>query len=130
MGVPLLMSIMSVHPPTPEQGARLRRRLAVVGLWLATVLVYGIGDLLTTITILRTQNHLVETNVVLATIFDTFGRPGVITLKVSVLLFAALLSVAAFTRWNDHHLYYGPPTILAIMGTAATAHNVQLLLTV
>lgn len=109
-------------------GAVPARRHVFYGLWLVAALAYGLGDLLTTVTILTSATHVAETNLLITVVFDALGNAGLLALKLTVLLCGLWVSVTAITHWEAHHLSYGPPVILATLGTLVTAHNVHLVL--
>jgi len=97
-------------------------------LWIFATTAYGVGDILTTLTILSADTGVAEGNVVISYLFAVLGHPGFIALKLLVFFGALAVSVTAAEYWQDRHLYYGPPLILAVLGTLVTANNLHLVL--
>jgi hypothetical protein len=97
----------------------------LAALWVLPTLTYGVGDLLTTMTLARVP-WLAEANPVVATVLDTGGTAGLVALKVAILLVALWVAVRA-GRADDRLSYYGTPAFLAALGAFLTVHNLALL---
>ncbi len=95
-------------------------------LWLAAAVTYGVGDVITTIALVRFSAALAEGNSVLRTAFERFGLTGLVGLKLGVFLACLAVSLDAARR-NDSTLYYLPPALLTVVGAFTTAYNLRLL---
>lgn len=96
-------------------------------LWVVATATYGVGDMVTTIALLKFSEAVAEGNVVVRVLTDAFGQSGLITLKLAVFLACIATSVDAAKR-DDPLLYYLPPAVLAIVGAFTTAWNIRLML--
>jgi len=113
-GVPLSLA------ETPYDAAEFSR------LWVVATATYGVGDIVTTIALVRYSVSVSEANALLRTVIDAFGLWGLIGLKL-VAFFACLAISLAGAGDDDPLLYYGPPTMLALVGAFTTAYNLRLL---
>lgn len=97
-------------------------------LWTLGIVMYGVGDLLTTFAIISGFPHVVESNPLLARSVALVGYHGIVVLKL-VVFFAALgISVYASRVWGDKLLHYFPPIAIAVVGAFTTAFNVRLII--
>lgn len=94
-------------------------------LWLIPLATYGVGDIVTTITLLRFTAAVNELNGLITVVVDTFGLSGFVALKLGVFLACLGISLLGAT-WDDPVLYYFPPIVLSVVGTFVTAMNLQL----
>lgn len=99
----------------------------VVRIWILAVATYGVGDGLTTAALVWSAPLLREANPVVSAAIDAFGASGLVGLKVFALAIAFGLSVWATTD-DDQFMFYLPPVVLAVVGTATTLVNLSLLL--
>lgn len=97
-------------------------------LWIFAVTAYGVGDLVTTITILEFDVGVNEANLLLQQIFDSMGQTGLIGLKLAVFFLCLTVSMIAVEYWDDWPMYYAPPVILIGLGSLVTANNLYLFL--
>jgi hypothetical protein len=95
-------------------------------LWLVPTLTYGVGDLLTTMTLTYGVPWLREGNPVVVAVFDAGGTAGFAALKIAVLVLGLSVAVRA-ARDDDRLSYYATPAFLALLGAALTVHNLRLL---
>lgn len=96
-------------------------------LWLIPLATYGVGDIITTITLLWFTDKVNEFNAVILFVVDAFGLPGFVALK--LLAFGVGIGVSVLgAHWDDWVLYYFPPAVLSVIGTFVTAINLQLFL--
>lgn len=102
-------------------------RREFVTLWGIAALVYGAGDVLTTLALLYRAPTVVEANVLIRLVTDAFGPAGLVGLKLVVFLLSLALAVDASGR-GDRGLYYLPPVVLALFGAFTTAMNLRLLI--
>jgi len=96
-------------------------------LWFVATTTYGVGDVVTTIALVRFSASVSEANALLRTALDAFGLWGLVGIKLFAFFVCLGVSLAG-ARDADPLLYYGPPTILALVGAFTTAYNVRLLL--
>jgi hypothetical protein len=99
----------------------------VVRLWILAVATYGVGDGVTTAALVWSAPLLREANPVVNAAIDAFGASGLVGLKVLALATAFGLSVWGSTD-DDQFMFYLPPVVLAVVGTATTLVNLSLLL--
>jgi hypothetical protein len=96
-----------------------------VHLWLIALATYGVGDIVTTITLLWFTDRVNELNTVVLFAVETYGLPGFVALKLvafGVALGVSLLGAAT----DDRFLYYLPPVVLSLVGGFVTAFNLRL----
>jgi hypothetical protein len=96
-------------------------------LWALPTLTYGVGDLLTTMTVAYAATAVAEANPVVQAALDIGGVAGFVALKLAVLFCALALCLRA-ARADDRLSYYGPPALLAVVGAFLTAYNLRLLI--
>lgn len=96
-------------------------------LWIGATSAYGVGDIVTTLTILYFDVGVRESNLLLQRAFDSFGQSGIIALKFAVFLTCLVISLYAAEQL-EWQLYYAPPAILIAVGTFVTAHNLRLMI--
>jgi hypothetical protein len=98
-----------------------------VRVWILAVVTYGVGDGLTTAAVVWSTPLLREANPIVNAAVDAFGAGGLIGLKI-----LALGTAYAFSVWGstdgDQFMFYLPPVVLAVVGTATTLFNLHLLL--
>lgn len=97
-------------------------------LWIFATITYGIGDILTTLTILTVDLGIDESNLLIRHVFTHLGGAGIVGLKLIVFFIGLAISVAAAELWHDRNLYYAPPIMLTLLGGIATVNNLYLLL--
>jgi hypothetical protein len=95
-------------------------------LWFLATVTYGVGDVVTTLALVRFSASVVEANALLRTAIEQFGLSGLIGLKLAA-LFACLAISLAGARDGDSALYYGPPAVLTLVGAFTTVYNLRLL---
>lgn len=96
-------------------------------LWLVALATYGVGDIVTTIALLRFVNRIDELNVIVETVVGLYGEAALVVLKFVV--FAVAIGVSVYgDRVDDWVLFYLPPTTLAVIGGFTTAYNIRLFL--
>ena len=96
-------------------------------LWLIAAATYGVGDVVTTIALLKFSTDVREANAIVRTSVDLFGQSGFVVLKIAVFVACILISVNGANN-EDRLLYYLPPVILALFGAFTTSLNFRLLL--
>jgi len=95
-------------------------------LWLLSAATYGVGDVVTTIALVRYSAAVAEGNALLRMAIDAFGLSGLVGLK--LLAFFVCLAISLHgARDADSALYYGPPAMLAVVGAFTTVYNLRLL---
>jgi len=96
-------------------------------LWLLSAATYGVGDIVTTIALVRYSAAVAEGNALLRMAIEAFGLSGLVGLK--LIAFLTCLAISLYgARDADSAIYYGPPAILALVGAFTTAFNLRLLL--
>jgi len=95
-------------------------------LWFLSTATYGVGDVVTTIALVRYSAALAEGNALLRAVIESFGLSGLVGMKLFA-LFACLAISLYGARDADSALYYGPPAVLALVGAFTTAYNFRLL---
>lgn len=95
-------------------------------LWLLSAATYGVGDIVTTIALVRYSAAVAEGNVLLRVAIEAFGLSGLVGLKLLAFLMCLAITFQG-ARDADSVLYYGPPVILAVVGAFTTAFNLRLL---
>jgi hypothetical protein len=114
-------------PPTPLRledtpfDSREFRRL-----WTVALSTYGVGDIVTTITLLYFSHRVDEMNLLVQLAVGAYGRWGFVGLKLVSFLLCIAISVYG-ARTEDRLLFYLPPLLLAVVGAFATAFNFRLL---
>lgn len=111
----------------PTAGRELFDRREFSWLWLIALATYGVGDIVTTIAVVRYAPHVREMNVAVRASFSVLGEGGFAGLKLFAFLICLAVSVRAARR-RDRFLYYLPPTMLAVVGMVVTVHNFHLLM--
>lgn len=96
-------------------------------LWIFAGMTYGVGDMVTTITILEFDVGVNEANFLVQQIFSSWNYLGLIGLKLAVFSLCITISVVALEYWNDRPMYFVPPLILTGLGSLVTANNLYLL---
>jgi hypothetical protein len=96
-------------------------------LWLLSAATYGVGDIVTTIALVRYSATVAEGNALLRMAIEAFGLSGLIGLKLLAFFVCLAISLRG-ARDADSALYYGPPAILALVGAFTTAFNLRLLI--
>ncbi|WP_251342763.1 hypothetical protein [Haloplanus halophilus] len=95
-------------------------------LWLVATATYGVGDVVTTVALVRFSASVSEANALLRTAIEAFGLWGLVGLKLAAFFTCLAISLSG-ARDADDLLYYGPPAVLALVGAFTTAYNVRLL---
>lgn len=99
-------------------------------LWIFATTTYGAGDLLTTMVIWYLEG-VTELNVLVAATLSAGGRPGLVALKLLVIVASIGLQVAVLHSEDpDWVSILGPPVLLGMIGLAVTGYNLWLLLVV
>lgn len=102
-------------------------RTEFTALWLIAVATYGVGDILTTLSLFYYSPTVSEGNALIAAVMHAHGPLGLVVLK--LLAFGGCLFVALYAASErERLLYYATPTIVAIAGAFATAWNIRLML--
>lgn len=96
-------------------------------LWLLALATYGVGDIVTTITIVYFSRLHVEANPIVNLAIDAFGGGGFLGMKLLVLYICLGVSIWAGRLENDRVLFYGPPLLLTFVGLLITGLNLGLL---
>ena len=104
---------------TPFEPREFRR------LWTVALATYGVGDIVTTVTLLYFTRRVSETNIVVQLVVEAYGQWGLVGLKFATFLVCIAVSVYG-ARTEDRLLFYLPPTALAVVGAFATAFNLRL----
>ncbi|WP_435102376.1 hypothetical protein [Halarchaeum sp. P4] len=97
-------------------------------LWIFATSAYGVGDVLTTLTLTWYVPHVAEGNPLMAAAIETFGVSGLIAWKLLAFAGCLAISLRAARTWNDRFTYYLPPVVLTLVGTFFTVYNLRLLL--
>jgi len=95
--------------------------------WLLALATYGVGDIVTTITIAYFSRIHVEANPIVNLSIDLFGGGGFLAMKLLVFYLCLGISIWAGRLEDDRLLFYGPPIFLALVGTVITGINLGLL---
>lgn len=94
-------------------------------LWLIALSTYGVGDIVTTVSILSFVERIEEANVLIGTATALYGQWGLIVPK--LVAFFTCLGVSLYgAQAHDKFLYYLPPVALSVLGAFATAYNLRL----
>jgi hypothetical protein len=96
-------------------------------LWIVATTTYGVGDVVTTIALVRYSAAVSEANALLRTAIDAFGLWGLVGLKLLAFFVCLAISLAGAGD-DDPLLYYGPPAMLALVGAFTTVYNLRLLI--
>lgn len=96
-------------------------------LWLLSAATYGVGDIVTTIALVRYSETVAEANALLRAAIEAFGLSGMVGLKLAVFVVCLAVSLHG-ARDADSALYYGPPAMLAVVGAFTTVYNLRLLI--
>lgn len=95
-------------------------------LWFVAALAYGLGDTLTTGTVLVVPT-ISESNPLVGLVLHQFGLVGFVAVKLVV--FAVLLPISVKGAIDDDGLsYYGPPLLAILLGTVLTLWNLVTIL--
>lgn len=94
--------------------------------WALALATYGVGDGITTAVLVWLSPVHGEINPVVAGAIEAFGASGLVGLKVLVIGICLALSVWARTD-DEQFLFYLPPLVLVLVGTATTLFNASLL---
>jgi hypothetical protein len=95
--------------------------------WLVAAATYGVGDIVTTITIIWFIPWFTEANPVIRVAIEAFGGGGFLALKLLVFYAAIGISLWGGLLDDDPVLFYGPPVVLTIFGVLTTVLNLSLL---
>lgn len=96
-------------------------------LWILATATYGVGDVVTTVTLLYYDASVGEANVLLRSAVETFGLAGLVGLKIAVFVLCLGVQVYAMDDADDPVVVYAPPAVLAAFGGFTTAFNLRLL---
>lgn len=96
-------------------------------IWLLALATYGVGDIVTTITIAYFSRVHVEANPIVNLSIDLFGGGGFLAMKLLVLYACLGISIWAGRLEDDRLLFYGPPVLLTFVGLIVTATNLFIL---
>lgn len=97
-------------------------------LWILATTTYGVGDVVTTVALVRFSNRVDEANVLVRMAVDAFGLGGLVGLKLAVFFLCIGMQVVAIADTDDPVVVYAPPAVLAVFGAFTTAFNLRLLL--
>jgi len=97
-------------------------------LWILATATYGVGDVVTTVALVRFSGRVDEANVLVRAAVDAFGLGGLVGLKLAVFLICIGVQVAAIDGTDDPVVVYAPPAVLAVFGAFTTTFNLRLLL--
>ncbi|WP_135825545.1 hypothetical protein [Halorussus ruber] len=97
-------------------------------LWIVAAATYGVGDVVTTITLLSFDSSVGEANALVRAAVDTFGLAGLVGLKIGVFVVCVGVQAHAMDDTDDPVVVYAPPAVLAAFGGFTTAFNLRLLL--
>ncbi|NHN61152.1 MULTISPECIES: hypothetical protein [Halorussus] len=114
------------HPLSLERAATTYREF--VWLWIAATSGYGVGDVVTTIALVRYHPVVAEGNPLLARLLSRFGLGGLVGAKLLVFAVCFGLSFYAVRVWRDRFVYYFAPLVLLLFGVFFTVYNVRLML--
>lgn len=96
-------------------------------IWLLATMSYGVGDIVTTMALVRFSARVQEANLLLQYVVNQFGQFGLVALKLAVFMTCIAISLTA-ARDEDRFVYYVPPVVLTLVGTFTTVYNLRLLL--
>jgi hypothetical protein len=99
-----------------------------VRVWLLALATYGVGDVVTTVSLVWFSPRFVEANPVVAAAIGAFGGGGFLALKLLAFYACVGVSVWGGVLNDDPILFYSPPLVLAVAGAVATGTNLSLLL--
>ncbi|MFC4551694.1 MULTISPECIES: hypothetical protein [Halorussus] len=103
------------------------RREEFYWLWILATTTYGVGDVVTTVALLRFDARVGEANALLRAAVEAFGLAGLVGLKLGVFLACLGVQVYAVADSEDPVVVYAPPALLAVVGGFTTAFNLRLL---
>ncbi|MFB6194187.1 MAG: DUF5658 family protein [Halobaculum sp.] len=95
-------------------------------LWTVALATYGVGDIVTTLAVIRLTDRIGEANPLVRVAVAQYGETGLIALKLAVFGLCLALSLSS-ARADDRWGYYLPPALLALVGGFTTALNLRLL---
>ena len=99
---------------------------AYLAVWAAATLAYVTGDGAATILLTSVEPAVREGNVVVRTVVDWFGTPGLLGFKAAVVLACLAMSLGWGDADEEPGIYYGPPVVLLLTGVFATVYNLVL----
>ena len=99
---------------------------AYLAVWGAATLAYVTGDGVLTMLLTSVVPAVREGNVVVRSVVDWFGTPGLLGFKAAVVLACLAVSVGWGDADDEPGLYYGPPLVLLVTGVFATVYNLVL----
>ncbi|WP_435180334.1 DUF5658 family protein [Halorussus sp. AFM4] len=114
------------HPLSLARAATTRREF--VWLWIGATTGYGVGDVVTTVALVRYHPAVAEGNPLLARLMSEFGLAGLVGAKLAVFAACFALSFYAVRVWRDRFVYYLAPLVLLLFGVFFTVYNVRLML--
>ncbi|MFB6077875.1 MAG: hypothetical protein ABEJ80_02710 [Halarchaeum sp.] len=92
--------------------------------WALAALAYGVGDTLTTLTVLDAA-YVTEANPLVAAAAGSFGTPGLVAWKLLAFCGCLAISVRAATAWRDRAVAAFPPLVLALLGAVTAVSNLR-----
>lgn len=95
-------------------------------MWIFAVTTYGVGDMVTTITILEFDVGVNEANLLLQQVFDSPGEAGLIGLKLAVFFLRLTETMVVVKYRDDWPMYYVPPLIRIGLVSTVTVNNMYL----
>ena len=95
--------------------------------WAVALATYGVGDVVTTISIVYFVPAFTEANPAIRWAIQSFGGGGFLGLKLLVIYACLGVSIWGGVLDEDPLLFYGPPALLTVMGLAVTGFNLALL---
>lgn len=94
-------------------------------LWFVALATYGVGDVVTTLTLLFYTDKVDELNVLIRVLAENYGVAGLIGVK--LLAFFVCIGICLYgAHEEDWMLFYLPPAVLAVIGGFVTAFNLRL----
>jgi len=100
-----------------------------MNVWLFALLTYGVGDLVTSITLIWFSPDHLEGNPLIAGAISAFGGGGFLAVKLLAMFGCLGVSLWAGVQGRDALLFYGPPVMLGLFGGVVTTWNLWLLFT-
>lgn len=114
------------HPLSLRRAPTTQREF--VWLWIAATTGYGVGDVVTTIALVKYHPTVSEGNPMIAHAMDALGLGGLVAVKLLAFAVCFGLSFYAVRVWRDRFVYYFPPIVLLAFGVFFTVYNVRLML--
>ncbi|WP_143823798.1 hypothetical protein [Halosegnis longus] len=94
-------------------------------LWIIATTLYGVGDVLTTMTLVHSIPAITEANALIRFAFEQFGTAGLVGVKLTVFFTCLAISLWGSSE-DDRLLFYLPPVVLSVVGAFTTVYNLRL----